>query len=276
MGGMAEAVLRGLAAMEAVGAGDRTVSDVARRLGRQVNCFPAAGVAGQGGWLHREGDEFDLGPRSAVLGVGGPEQRFVGHARAVAHTVAGVTGRHVTVMQHAGTHDFLVAEAAGEEALFDAPNVLEEFPLWATGAGRCLAAQLRDEELDALLPPEPFPALTLRTQTTRAAFDDAVAAVRAGDVMVERGEFDAGHGCVALPWPGPEPLPIGTIALSADSRRSAGRCRACSSTLSRAAVLPGRDTRVDRRRRRVRRLTPVSARRRARERSRRRDRSTTR
>ena len=103
MGGMAEAVLRGLAAMEAVGAGDRTVSDVARRL--LVDKSTASRLLAslvREGWLHRQGDEFDLGPRSAVLGVGGPEQRFVGHARAVAHAVAGVTGRHVTVMQHAG------------------------------------------------------------------------------------------------------------------------------------------------------------------------------
>ena len=239
MGAMAEAVLRGLAAMEAVGAGDRTVSDVARRLG--VDKSTASRLLAslvREGWLHREGDEFDLGPRSAVLGVGGPEQRFVGHARAVAHAVAGVTGRHVTVMQHAGTRDFLVAEAAGEEALFSAPNVLEEFPLWATGAGRCLAAQLRDEELDALLPPEPFPALTPRTQTTRVAFDDAVAAVRAGGVMVERGEFDAGHGCVALPWPGPEPLPIGAIACVSRLETLDADVDLLERVL-RAAVLPG-------------------------------------
>lgn len=200
--------------MEAVGAGDRTVSDVARRLGvdkSTASRLMAALV--REGWLHRDDDGFDLGPRSAVLGVGGPEQRFVAHARAVAHAVAGVTGRHVTVMQHAGARDFLVAEAAGEEALFTAPSVLEAFPLWATGAGRCLAAQLGDDELDVLLPAEPFPALTDRTITTRAAFDDAVAAVRAGAVAVERGEFDASCGCVALPWPGPQHLPIGALAI---------------------------------------------------------------
>jgi DNA-binding IclR family transcriptional regulator len=198
--------------MEAVGAGERTVTDVARRLGvdKSTASRQLAALVREG-WLHRTGDGFDLGPRAAVLGVGGPEQHFVAHARGIAHAVAGVTGRHVTVMQHAGTRDFLVAEAAGQEALFSAPTVLEDFPLWATAAGACIAAQLADDELDALLPAEPFPALTANTLTTRAEFDRKVAVVRAGGPALERGEYDASCGCVALPWPGPAHLPVGVI-----------------------------------------------------------------
>jgi DNA-binding IclR family transcriptional regulator len=211
-GGVAEAVLRGLGAMEAVGAGARTITDVARTL--DVDKSTASRLVAslvREGWLHRADDGLDLGPRAAVLGVGGPEQQFVEHARGVAHAVAGVTGRHVTVIQHAGARDFLVAEVPGQEALFVAPNVLEDFPLWATAAGKCIAAQLDDAELDVLLPPEPFPALTPRTITTRVAFDDAVASVRAGAPGIERGEYDATCGCLALPWPGPEHLPVGVI-----------------------------------------------------------------
>ncbi len=170
-----------------------------------------------------------IGPRATLLGRTGPFADVIATAAPLVHAVAGVTGltTHAYGLVGADTVAFSGAtgRASGQLAVAS-PGLAWKAPLHATAAGRAIAAQLDFDQLDGLLPPDPFPdaaAVIARTRGTTAeyffesAFDHAVAPtrlarnraelilqlghVRKQGLAVDTGSLDPRIYCIAVPWP---------------------------------------------------------------------------
>jgi len=70
---------------------------------------------------------------------------------------------------------------------------------YRTGLGKVLLAHVAADALGAHLPPEPFPARTDHTLTTRAELERELATIRRRGYAVDNGEGDRGVGCLAVP-----------------------------------------------------------------------------
>jgi DNA-binding IclR family transcriptional regulator len=195
-------LLRGLAALEAIGDGERSISTLATRLGLDRSAMSRlVGALVDDGWVVRGPDGPTLGPRAAVLGrppAGAWDP--VHHARTLAHVTAGVTGCDVTVGLLSGRRGYQLAIGIGRQRLHEYPSIVEPFPLWATASGLATLSMLSDEAALARLPPEPLPAFTPRSITTHAGVRARLADIRARGLVVEREEFAPGVACVGVPW----------------------------------------------------------------------------
>ena len=86
--------------------------------------------------------------------------------------------------------------------------------MWATAGGQVMAAQLGEDEVMALLPPEPLPRCAANTITTHSGLRARLAEIRARGRAIEEEEFSPGVACVAVPWaiPGYD-LPAAMVAI---------------------------------------------------------------
>lgn len=75
----------------------------------------------------------------------------------------------------------------------------ERLPLFAGASSKCIAAYLRQSELLAALPPEPFDPFTTRTPRTFAELELQLAAVRSHRYCVSRGEVYENVTALAAP-----------------------------------------------------------------------------
>ena len=171
-----------------------------------------------------------LGPRCALLGRHGLGADVIGQAEPLVHAVAGATGLLTQALGLVGSVAVLLASASGRgrESQFSGEYV--PGPLHAIAAGRAIAAQLTSDQLDAVLPPEPFPdgtefiesmlkepAAALFTQfftedhnsapnnvaTTRAELDRQLDLIRQTGTAFDRGDLHPAMACIAVPWPHP-------------------------------------------------------------------------
>jgi DNA-binding IclR family transcriptional regulator len=206
---------RGLAVLEAIGDGERSISGLASRfqlhasaMSRLVSALEAEG------WVTRGPDGPSLGPRAAVLGRLSVQRAAAHRAQTLTHLVAGITGCDVAVTVLSGRRSYQLAASIGREGLYDYPAIIEPFPMWATAGGQVMAARLGDDEVMALVPPEPLPRYAANTITTHAGLRARLAEVRARGRAIEEEEFAPGVGCVAVPWaiPGYD-LPAAMIAI---------------------------------------------------------------
>jgi DNA-binding IclR family transcriptional regulator len=192
---------RGLAALEAIGDGERSISALAARLDLDRSAMSRLVTALEAdGWVTRAADGPVLGPRAAVLGGSSVQRAAVHHVQTLVHLVAGITGCDVAVSVLSAGCGYQLATGIGRERLHEYPPIVEPFPLWATAGGQAMASMLSDDEAIALLPPEPLSRLAPNTLTSHDGVRARLAEIRARGWGLEQEEFCPGVACVAVPW----------------------------------------------------------------------------
>jgi DNA-binding IclR family transcriptional regulator len=227
---MASTFIRGLNLLEVLDHhGPLTITELAARTGMDKGTVSrTVSACVTDGWLARAERGVVLGPRCALLGRRALGSDVISRAEPLVHAVAGATGLMTQAFGLVGPTAVLFASAGGRggDARFsgmEAPS-----PLHIIAAGRAIAAQLTSAELDAHLPPEPFPdgagfmksmgessAAPLFTQflaegdspvpknvpTTRDELDRQLDLIRQLGAAFDRGELHPALACIAVPWP---------------------------------------------------------------------------
>jgi DNA-binding IclR family transcriptional regulator len=102
----------------------------------------------------------------------------------------------------------------GVHALRMQASVGAEVPAYATAIGKAVLAALPPDRRDPLLPPEPYPALTANTITTRSELTRELTAIRSRGYAVDNQEEEIGAACLAAPVLGSDGRPLGAISVS--------------------------------------------------------------
>jgi DNA-binding IclR family transcriptional regulator len=225
---MSSTFLRGLHLLEILDHhGPLTVTELAQRTGIDkgaVSRMVSASVAD--GWMVRAERKISLGPRCVLLGRHGLGSDLVSQAEPLVHAVAGVTGSLTQVYGLVGAKAVLLASASGQEEI-SFPGEDVPGPLHSTAAGRAIAALLTADQLDAVLPPEPFPdgsefvasmnqmaaqamltpflaegapSAPVTVATTRQDLEVQLAQLRVDGAAFDRGDVYPTLGCIAVPW----------------------------------------------------------------------------
>jgi DNA-binding IclR family transcriptional regulator len=228
---MSKTFLSRLAMLEVLDtAGPLTISELAQRSGLDTAVVSRTVAACEGdGWLTRAGGKITIGPRTTLLGHCGPFAEVIARAAPLVHAVAGVTGLLTHAYSLVGAGSVLVAVGPGRHP-GPAPGLAAQAPLHATAAGHAIAVQLNPGQLDALLPPEPYPDAAEVTASmtgtvaesifTPAPRPAAAAArpplprrreelqarldlVRSDGFATDPAAFDPATACIAVPWAQP-------------------------------------------------------------------------
>jgi IclR family acetate operon transcriptional repressor len=141
---------------------------------------------------------YMLGPRSLRLASGWID-RLLQVAAAPMRRIADTCGETVYLLQLVGTEAVTLARLGGGRRAMLEGEIGPSYPLWATAAGRAMLGTLPAAQGFALLPPEPFPAITPRTKTTWCEVNAAMRAGRRSGIHAEEGEVDLSLGCYATP-----------------------------------------------------------------------------
>jgi DNA-binding IclR family transcriptional regulator len=252
--------------------GPLTITELAQRAGLDVTVVSRTVSACEPeGWLIRLEGRIALGPRCTLLGHSGPIADVINRGAPLVHAVAGVTGLLTHAYGLVGANAALIAVAAGREPISTVPAGLAvQAPLFATAAGRAIAAQLDEDRLGALLPADPFPdaaaiiarmadisAQVLPEQLAppgpatparaaglagrplprdRAELRDQLDDVRRERAAVDAGGFYPAISCLAVPWP-QTALPAALACLGPADALAAERDLIVRAL--RAAALPG-------------------------------------
>jgi DNA-binding IclR family transcriptional regulator len=225
---MSKTLLRGLDLIEEVGRqGPLTVTELSRRTGVDITIVSRTVKACEpGGWLVRVDGKVLPGPRCALLGLASPVSRTIATAEPLVRALAGVTGLAAAAEGLVGHDQMMLASfgAAGAEGL---ASTLSRIPIYMLAGGRAVAAQLTAEQLDALLPDEPYPGpeqllaaldevapasaylAGLRVEQdpgaalprTRAELEAELGTIRESGFARDHGALHPGIHCIAAPWP---------------------------------------------------------------------------
>jgi len=87
-------------------------------------------------------------------------------------------------------------------------------PAHATAIGKAILAALPPDRREVLLPPEPYPAHTANTITTRRELTMELTSVRSRGYAVDNQEEEIGAACLAAPILGSDGRPLGAISVS--------------------------------------------------------------
>jgi DNA-binding IclR family transcriptional regulator len=226
---MSKTLMRGLALLETIDQhGPLTVMELVRETGIEKSIVSRTLTAlAREGWVVRNKAKVELGPRAALLGHSSPAALAVRRAEPLVHAVAGVTGLLTQAYGLVGSRALVLA-AAGGRGPSTAVGLGSEVPLFATAAGKTIAAQLEPEDLTRRLPPEPYPdpsddlaklagygpiagavlsapeeplATTCAVATERPRLDAQLEEVRHSGLARDDGELHPQMGCIAVPWP---------------------------------------------------------------------------
>jgi len=228
VGTLSKTLLNRLAMFELLDAsGPLTISELASRSGLDVSVVSRTVAACEpDGWVSRVGGRVVLGPRFAILGHAGSTAELIALAAPLAHAVAGVTGLLTQATSLIGKESVIIALAAGRSPS-GLSGLASKAPVYATAAGRAIAAQLPRELLTSLLPPEPYPgAETLlrvfmgttaahffahredpaahppsRLPRTRQELDAQLQEISQDGFAPDEGALDPSIQCIAAPWP---------------------------------------------------------------------------
>jgi IclR family acetate operon transcriptional repressor len=162
---------------------------------------------------------YMLGARSLRLATTWVDRLIQSAAPRMAH-VADSCGETVYLLQLVGSEAVTLARLAGNRRATIDVEIGPSYPLWASAAGRALLGGVPTIFRPALLPAEPFPALTARTKTRWAELAATLQDGRRDGVYVEEGEIDLHLSCYAtslLHRNRDEKL---AIAISFESKRS--------------------------------------------------------
>jgi DNA-binding IclR family transcriptional regulator len=174
--------------------------DLARRLGvdpATVSRMLATLVAR--GYASRTADRrYTVGPRSLRLATAWIDN-VLARAAPVLSRIHEIGGDTVFLCQLLGDQAVVVSRmlCGSRQALL--PEFTDAAPLWATAIGASLLLPLPAVQRVQLLPAEPYPAFTALTPRSWASLNSALVKARREGVCEERGQFDAGLGCLAAP-----------------------------------------------------------------------------
>lgn len=222
--------LRGLQVLETLDVhGPLTITEIARLIGRDKSWVSRIVSACEpDGWIVREHGRVTLGPRTALLAHRSPAADLIRRAQPLVEALAGITGLTAQAYGLVGRHATVLAAAGGSTPL-SSLGVGMSTSLVATAAGQVIAAQLEPEQLDRLLPPEPYPDPLVellanpgymafatgrfaavkpadgnrsRVPGNRRELDEALAEVNESGMALDEGNVHPQIACVAVPWPG--------------------------------------------------------------------------
>lgn len=201
----ANALTRGLSLLETVAAGPTptTLLDIHQRTGLPKSTLVRLlSVLEETGFLVRvdERPAYRLGHR--VLPLAQAYLRDLDlSAVATPHLqpVVDRIGQTANVGVLDGRHVLHVCVVPPARSLRFANVVGERADAHSTGLGKCLLAQLPDDELAAHLPTEPFPAATAHTLTTMAELARELRTIRRRHHSIDDNENEVGVRCVAVP-----------------------------------------------------------------------------
>ncbi len=143
--------------------------------------------------------------RYGALGVGSRRlaaawvDRLIQIAGPTMARVADNCGETVYLLQLVGTEAVTLARLAGSRRAMIDVEIGPSYPLWASAAGRAMLASVPVVFRPALLPAEPFPALTPQTMRTWSQLTAALKAAGKTGIYEEEGEIDANLSCFATP-----------------------------------------------------------------------------
>jgi DNA-binding IclR family transcriptional regulator len=225
---MSKTLLRGLDLIEEVGrGGPMTVTELARRTGVHITIVSRTIKACEPeGWLLRVDGKVLPGPRCALLGMSSPVSRTIREAEPLVRAIAAVTGLDASADGLVGG-DQMMLTSFGTAGAADLSGALSHIPLHLLAAGRAIAAQLPAEQLDAVLPAEPYPGpeqLLASLQDvapastylagfrlapdpagalprTRAELEAELESIRAEGFARDPGRIHPSIHCIATPWP---------------------------------------------------------------------------
>jgi DNA-binding IclR family transcriptional regulator len=261
---MSKTLLRGLALLEMIDLqGPVGVMELVRETGIDKSIVSRTITAMESeGWIVRSESRIVLGPRAALLGNSSQGAQALRRAEPLVHAVAGVTGLLTQAYGLVG-HRAVVLAAAGGRGPSTPIGLGSGVPLFATAAGKTIAAQLDRDDLSSRLPPEPYPdpapelanlagyppiarALLMEPDSpfqptgviarTRAQLETQLESVRRDCLARDDGELHPHMGCRAIPWPQPG-LPAAIACMGSPADIAAGE-PAVMAALT-AAVGPG-------------------------------------
>jgi DNA-binding IclR family transcriptional regulator len=222
---MPTSFLRGLKLLETIDVhGPLTVTELARMTGRDKSVVSRMmSACERDGWVVREQGRVALGPRAALLAYNSASGALIRAAEPLVEALAGVTGFTAQVYELVGMRATVVAAAGGSSQ----QGVGMSTSLVATAAGQAIAAWLEADELERLLPADPFPdplqellsnpgykafatgkfapaaavgESPSSVPTNRAELMAVLADVRERGYAIDRGDLHPQIGCVAVPW----------------------------------------------------------------------------
>jgi IclR family acetate operon transcriptional repressor len=143
------------------------------------------------------------------------------HLRAMAER----TGETVNLaVLHEGAVVYLVSET-GSRLLTQRASIGLRLPVYCTALGKCLLAQLGDDEARRTAGRQPYRALTPRTITTWEGLLESLQQIRRDGVALSREEYEEGLDSIAVPvaWVGGDgPAAVNVSLPSSRARGDAG------------------------------------------------------
>jgi DNA-binding IclR family transcriptional regulator len=182
-----------------------TQTEISERLGLPVpTVHRLVKLLTERGWLVR-----DPASRRLRLGLGAarllPAVRLPDLAREPLRALAERTGETVNLATldtrpgaNGGEVLYLLSES-GSHLLTPSSHVGLRLPAHATGIGKCLLAQLGDEDARRVAGREPYAALTPKTITSWAKLRTGLERIRREGVAYSREEYEVGLHSIAVP-----------------------------------------------------------------------------
>ena len=201
-----------------------TQTEISERLGLPVpTVHRLVKLLMERGWLVR-----DVASRRLRLGLGAarllPAVRLPDIARDPLRAMAERSGETVNLATLDGSEVLYLVSETGSNLLTLRSHVGLRLPVHATALGKCLLAQLDDQDARRVAGREPYPARTARTVTSWDKLRAQLERVRRDGVAYSREEYEVGLHSIAVPlaWvEGDEPVAVNVSLPSSRAGREA-------------------------------------------------------
>jgi DNA-binding IclR family transcriptional regulator len=220
-----------------------TQTEISERLGLPVpTVHRLVKLLIERGWLAR-----DPASRRLRLGLGvarlQPAVRLPDLAREPLRAMAERTGETVNLATLDGREVLYLVSESGSHLLTLRSHAGLRLPVHCTALGKCLLAQLTDEDARRAAGPEPYPAPTARTITAWRKLRADLERVRRDGVAHSREEYEVGLHSIAVPlaWADGAPVAVNVSLPSSRAGRDAAaeltdQLRAAAAAITGAAA----------------------------------------
>ena len=241
--GQSQSLSRGLALLEQLAGAERglTLSDLAVRVGLAPSTtHRLLGTLENQGFvqLDEELGQWGIGARAFIVGSAFLNNRdLTALARPFMHQLMEESGETVNLAVLDHSDAVFVSQVECREMMRMVAKLGSRAPLHASGVGKALLAALPSASLQRLLPEIPLTRFTGNTLTTRAALDEALAAIRQRGYAVDDEEHAVGLRCLAATLHDEYTEPLGAISISGPlARVPAGRVAELGVQVTRTAA----------------------------------------